>query len=147
MPPRATEPKLTDAGATEIVAAPGVLCWFDAALDTPVSPMQPELDRMAKSRRTRAATGIALLHAELACVARLPAQPNHSFIFKCFIEAIVVRGKREDYCPNGHLKDRGENLHLAHTRGGKRRTAQISLRTARRIRFTQIPPESTGRLL
>jgi len=75
--PTATRPKLTDAGATEIVAAPGVLCWLEAGLDAPVSPMQPELDRIAKKRRTRAAKGIAFLSAEFISVAHFSAPPNH----------------------------------------------------------------------
>jgi hypothetical protein len=95
--PRATAPKLTDAGSTVIVAAPGVLCWPDATLGAPVSPMQPELDRMAKSRRPRAATEIARLTAELALVERASAHSNRSFIGMHFIKVIVVRDKRGDY--------------------------------------------------
>jgi hypothetical protein len=104
----ATEPNLIDAGATEIVVAPGVLCWLDAALGALVSPIQPELDKIAESRRTRAATGIAFLPAELGCVARFSAPADQSSILRFFIAPIVVCGKWEDYCPNVHLKDRGE---------------------------------------
>jgi len=96
--PTATEPKLTDDGATEIVAVPGVVCWLDAGLDAPVRPMQPELNRSAESRRARAATGSAFRPVEFACVARFPAPPNQSFILNffvnCFIKAIVLWGKR-----------------------------------------------------
>jgi len=116
----ATEPKLIDAGATEIVAAPGVLCWLDWLWGVLVIPMQPELHRRAKSRRTRAATGIALLPTELACVTHFPAPPNHSLTLNFFIAPIVVCGKGWDYCPNVHLKDRGGDLHLAHRCGGGR---------------------------
>src|ERR1019366_7809409 len=42
VPPTRTEPKLTEAGATEIAAA-GALCWPDGLLDALVNPMQPEL--------------------------------------------------------------------------------------------------------
>jgi hypothetical protein len=97
-----TEPKLIDAGATEIVAVAGVLCWLDAALGALVTPVQPEMDRMAENRRTRAAVGIAFLPGELACAAHFRAPPNHSFNFIFFIAPIVVGGKREDYCPNVH---------------------------------------------
>jgi hypothetical protein len=75
--PTATRPKLTDAGATEIAAAPGVLGWFEAGLVAPVNPMQPELDRIAKRRRTRAAKGIAFLSAKFVRVAHFSAPQNH----------------------------------------------------------------------
>ncbi len=104
----ATEPKLTDDGATEIVAAPGVLCWLDAGLDAPIRPMQPELDRIAESRRARAATGIAFLPVEFACVARFPAPPNHSFILNVFIHAIVLCGKREGLLSQRTFKGQGK---------------------------------------
>ena len=77
VPPMPTEPNLIDEGATEIVAAPGVFCRLDAGLCAPVSPMQPELDRVAKRRRTRAAKGIAFLSAEFISVAHFSAPPNH----------------------------------------------------------------------
>ena len=77
MLPTATRPKLTDDGATEIAAAPGALCWFEAGLVAPVSPMQPELDRVAKRRRTRAAKGIAFLSAEFISVAHFSAPPKN----------------------------------------------------------------------
>jgi hypothetical protein len=94
VPPTATWPKLTEAGTTEIVAAPGVLCWFDANLDAPVNPMQPELDRIAKSRRIRAATGIAFWHTEFIHVARFIETSNHGLILNLFIHAIVVWPKK-----------------------------------------------------
>lgn len=59
MSPSGTEPKLTDAGATEIVAAPGAVCWLDAGLGALVRPMQPEMVRIAEKRRARAAAEIA----------------------------------------------------------------------------------------
>jgi hypothetical protein len=116
--PTATEPKLTDAGAMEIVAAPGALGELgelgkvDAVLGVPAIPVQPEMDRIEKNRRTRAPTEIALMPIKCTRVAYLPAPPNFSFMFKLFISAIVVCGTWRDYCPNGHLKDRGGNLHL-----------------------------------
>lgn len=77
--PRATEPKLTDAGAIEIAAAPGVLGGLEAGLDAPVRPMQPVLTRSAENRRARAATGIAFLPVEFVCGARFAAPTHHSF--------------------------------------------------------------------
>ena len=100
MPPTATEPKPTAAGASEIVAAAGVVCWLDAGLlDGPVRPMQPELDRIAESRRARAVAEIAFLSVEFFCVARFHASPVQSlvlnFFFKFFIKAIVLWAERE----------------------------------------------------
>jgi hypothetical protein len=91
-----TEPNLIDAGASEIAAAPGVLCWLDAGLAAPVRPMHPEVERTADNRRASAATGIAFLPVEFACVARFPAQSNRLFMFEVFIAAIVVGAKRWD---------------------------------------------------
>ena len=93
MPPRATEPNLIDAGSTEIVAAPGVPCWPEPGLVAPVSPMQPELDRIAKNRRTRAAKEIDFLPAEFPSAAYFRAPPSH-FMYLFFIAAIVVCGPR-----------------------------------------------------
>jgi hypothetical protein len=95
VPPMLNEPNLIDAGTTEIVAAPDVFCWLDAGLCAPVSPMQPELDRIAKSRRTRAATGIAFMPAERIIVAHFRAQLNHSFIVNSFMTTILVCRKRK----------------------------------------------------
>jgi hypothetical protein len=56
--PTATDPKLTDAGATEIAAAPGVVGEFadDAALaGAEAKPVQPERNGIAKSGSARAA--------------------------------------------------------------------------------------------
>jgi len=88
--PTATEPKLTDAGAMEIVAAPGVVGELDAVLGVPAIPVQPEMDRIPKSRRARAPTGIAFIAIERARAAYLPAPPKFSYMIKFFITAIVV---------------------------------------------------------
>ena len=112
MLPTATEPKLTDAGAMEIVAAPGVVGELDAVLGVPAIPVQPEMDRIPKSRRTRAPTGIAFIPIKRGRIAYLPAPTKFSFRIKLFITAIVVCGTWRDYCPNGQLKDRGGDLHL-----------------------------------
>lgn len=93
-----TEPNLIDAGASEIAAAPGVLCWLElvAGLAAPVRPIQPEVERIAERRRASAAAGIAFLPVEFAGVARFPAQPNRLFMFEVFIAAIVVCAKQWD---------------------------------------------------
>ena len=109
MPPTATEPKLIDAGATEIVVAPGVVCWLDEALGVLAIPEQPEMDRMAKSGRARPATRIAFLPMERAGVVYFPTPLNRSVIPWFFIAAIVDCGTSWNYCPKGHLKDRGGN--------------------------------------
>jgi hypothetical protein len=108
----ATEPKLIDTGATEIVAAAGVLGWFDEAFGALVTPVQPELDRIAKSRRTIAAIGVAFWPVERTCAVHFRAPLTPSFIFRYFIAAIVNCGTRRDYCPYGHIKYRGGYLHL-----------------------------------
>jgi hypothetical protein len=135
-----TDPNLIDAGANEIVSAPAVFCWLDAGLRAPVSPMQPELDRIAKSRRTKAATGIVFMPAELIIAAHFRALLNHSFMVNFFITAIVVCRKRGDYWPDVHLKDRGGNLHLVRKCGGKQRAALLLLCAAREFdSFRSLP--------
>ena len=106
--PIETEPKLTDAGATDIVAAPGVLCWLDGGLEALVRPMQPELETIAENRRARAERGITFLPVEFACVARLPARPNHSFILRFFIHAIVLGGLREGLLSQRAIEGQGQ---------------------------------------
>jgi hypothetical protein len=89
VPPTATDPKLIDAGATEIVAAPDGVCWLDEVLGVLAIPVQPEMDRVAKSRRARPAKGIALLAMERACVVYFPTPLNRSFTNSFLIAAIV----------------------------------------------------------
>lgn len=75
-----TEPNLIDEGCTEIVAAPGVLCWPEPGLAAPVRPVQPELDRIVNSRRARAAKGIAFLPAGVVSAAIFRASPNQFIV-------------------------------------------------------------------
>src|SRR5579863_7056673 len=103
--------------------------------------MQPVLDRMAESRKARAATEIALLHLQFWRVARFRAPPDQWPPLGIFILSIVDCKKREHYCPDGHLKDRVVNLPLAHSCGGKRRALFPLLWTARRIRFAKSRPD------
>jgi hypothetical protein len=102
---------LTDAGASEIVAAAGVVCWLDAGLDAPVRPMQPELERIAERRRARAATEAAFRPVEFACVARFPAPPNQSFalkgFMKFFIKTIVLWAEQEGLLSQRTFKGQG----------------------------------------
>jgi hypothetical protein len=98
---------LIDAGANEIAAAPGVLCWLEAGFAAPVSPTQPEVERMAENRRASAAKGVAFLPVEIACAARFPAQWNCLFVFEVFIAAIVVGAKRWDLLSQWTFKGQG----------------------------------------
>ncbi len=149
MPPTATVPKLIDAGATEIAAAPevGALCEPDAGLGAVVNPVQPEMERIAKSKRSRAAAEIAFKSTKRACGVFFSAPSNNWPNLEFVIAAIVVCGPGGDYCPDGHLTYRGGNLHLPHAFGGKRRSAPGLLRASRRIGFGRIPPQSKGRSL
>jgi hypothetical protein len=92
VPPTATDPKLIDAGATEIVAAPGVVCWLDEVLGVLAIPVQPEMDRMAKSGRARPAKRIAFFPLERTRVVYFPTPPNRSLAPWFLIAAIVNCG-------------------------------------------------------
>ena len=61
MPPSGTDPKLMEAGATEIVAAPDVAGGFDELFGAPVTPTHPEVESSNTSKRAVAAAEIALL--------------------------------------------------------------------------------------
>ena len=104
--PRDTDPKLIDAGARDMLAAPVVFCWLDATLDAPVNPMHPALESPARSKSRSDANETALLHWRLDCIAHFPAQLSDLFAVLCFILAIVVCGPDWNYCPIGHLWDR-----------------------------------------
>ena len=58
----------------------GEVGWLDAGLDAPVKPVQPELERIAESRRARAAKGIAFLPKEFVVVAYIRVSPNHFIV-------------------------------------------------------------------
>src|ERR1700676_648283 len=131
----------------EIVAAPGVVGELDAVLGVPAIPVQPEMDRIPKIRRTKAPTGIAFMPMKRARAAYLPASTKFIFMIKFFITAIVVCGTWGDYCPNGHLKDRGEDLNLEYKFRGKRRTARHLRCADRRIGFGWIQAQSKEPLL
>lgn len=98
-----------DDGASEIVATPGVVCWLEAGLEAPVRPMQPELDRIAESRRARAATGTTLLPVRFGCAAffRAPLPSIFDFIHDCFINAIVLCRDREGLLSRWTFKGQG----------------------------------------
>jgi hypothetical protein len=135
--PRATDPKSIDAGAREILAAPGVFCWLDATFDAPVNPMQPALESAAKSKMVSVTSEILLLPTGFACGAHFPARQNNLFLVMFVIEAIVDCGQDLYYCPYGHLWDRGTNLHLRNRCGGNRRAASRFLCVARLMDLAQ----------
>jgi hypothetical protein len=122
--PTATDPKLIDAGATEMSAAPGVVCWPDPGFEALVKPMQPEVKTVAQIRSARETGKIGLLHAGAVGVACFAAPEKYFIAEKLFISAILVCGTKWDYCPNGHLWDRGENLHLTGRCGRRWRAAK-----------------------
>lgn len=62
--PSGTEPNVIAEGATEIPAAPEGLCWLDKVFGAPVTPTQPETQKMAQKRRIRAAREIPFRCAE-----------------------------------------------------------------------------------
>jgi hypothetical protein len=89
--PRLTLPNLIAAGATEIAVDPVGLEALDVVLlGSPVSPVQPEMERIAMNKSNRAATGIAFVPADRACFARLTEQLNDSYVYEFFIAVIVV---------------------------------------------------------
>jgi hypothetical protein len=90
------------------VAAPGggVPCWLAAVLGALVTPVQPEIDRIAKSKTARVAAGTAFWPGECVGAALFQAPLNPSLIVKLFILAIVNCKTLWDYCPCGHLKYR-----------------------------------------
>lgn len=87
VPPTGTEPKSMEAGATEIVAAPPVVCPFKEVLDPTAIPVQPENDRNVKRIRISAAKEIGFLCAsrKRAWIAYFSAPANTSFLAKLFI--------------------------------------------------------------
>jgi bacteriorhodopsin len=81
----------------------GVFCWVVAVLGALAIPVQPEMDRIAKSRRARQAAGIAFLAMERAGVMYFAMPLDLSFIPWLLIAAIVNCGTRRNYCPKGYL--------------------------------------------
>ena len=98
MPLTGTSPNLIDAGAKERVEAPA-LSGLNAVLVPPTIPVQPEIDRIAKSKRTRVAKGIDFFPKEHTCIAHFHARSNQLLLPNLSIAPIVVCGTRRDYCP------------------------------------------------
>ena len=123
--PTATDPKLTDAGATEIVAAPGVAGEFgdDAALGAEAKPVQPERNGIAKSGSASAAAKNFFRPAIRICDAPFPARSNHVFLRECFIAAIVVCGTPSGLLSQWPFKVQGREPAPACKLGGNQRTA------------------------
>jgi hypothetical protein len=87
--PTATEPKFTVAGDTEIAAAAGV----DKGLDgfaAPVTPIQPEIDRVAQSNRKGAVKRVRLRLFECVRDTRTSVRP--CILPMNFIAGIVLCG-------------------------------------------------------
>jgi hypothetical protein len=89
--PTATEPKLSDPGATVIPAAEGELglCLLEAGLEALVKPTQPELKTVAMDRSRRAARGSARLSVAFEWRARFLGPPSRSLIITILIARIV----------------------------------------------------------
>jgi hypothetical protein len=105
--PRATLPKLIDAGATEIVAAPDVLAWLEVAFGAPVSPVQPDMEKIAESSRIRVATRMAFLPAKLESASDFPEPLICVLLVTFSMYAILNFGGGGDYCSGVHLKYSG----------------------------------------
>jgi hypothetical protein len=73
------------AGASEIVEVPAEVCWPRAILEPPVTPVQPETDRIAKSNKLRAETGIACIAMKRAGNAQIMELADTPFLSGLFI--------------------------------------------------------------
>ena len=93
VPPTATDPKFTDAGATEIAAAEGADVEL-AGFDAPVSPIHPEIERVAQSKKSSAASRAGLRLFEVSRGARASAPPHITRMNVLFIARIVLGGKK-----------------------------------------------------
>ena len=93
MPPIATDPKFTEAGDTDNSAAAGVVEEL-AGLEAPVNPMQPEMERVAQSRRSSAARRAGLRLFEVSRGARISAPPHITRLNVLSIAWIVRGGKK-----------------------------------------------------
>jgi len=117
-----------DAGATDIVAGPGVGCWLDSLFGPLTRPIQPEMERVANSKRRKEASARVVWTADFARVAHSFGSRHHFFKQLFFTPAIVVCGAEGNYCTDGHLWDRGTHLPLATGAEGKMGRVGISLR-------------------
>ena len=59
-----TSPKLIDDGSTEMAAGVPGMFWLEATFGLLAIPVQPEMERIAKSAKTKSAKGIGLLPIE-----------------------------------------------------------------------------------
>ena len=55
-----TSPKLIDAGSTEMAAGVPGMFWLEATFGPLAIPVQPEMERIAKSAKSKRAKGIAV---------------------------------------------------------------------------------------
>jgi hypothetical protein len=99
-----TEPKLMDAGATEIPAALDVLgCREDEFLGAPITPMHPEVDKIKRKRKTAAVDEITLFPGAFDCVAHFFAPQNDWLVLIILISALCSCGMKRAYCTDVHL--------------------------------------------
>lgn len=108
--PSATEPKLMEAGATEIVATLDVLGCGEEVFGAPVMPVHPEVERTKRRRKAAAVEKIALFPRALKCVAYFFAPHINGLALMFFISAICGCGRRWAYCPSVHIWYRNRNL-------------------------------------
>ena len=86
-----------------IVGVPGVPCWLEAVLGALVTPVQPEIDRIAENNTTGAAAETHIFPVERAYTALFHAPLNPLAMLEILILVIVNCRTRRDYCPSGHL--------------------------------------------
>jgi hypothetical protein len=94
VPPTATEPKFTVVGDTVISAAAGVVVEELAGFDAPVNPMQPEMERVAQSKRSSADMHAGLRLFEVLRSAWISAPPNFTRLNLLSIERILLAGRK-----------------------------------------------------
>jgi hypothetical protein len=79
VPPSGTEPKLMDAGATEIVATLDVLGCSEEVFDALVMPVHPEIERTKRKRKAAAVYGSTFFPRKLKRVGYFLAVQIHEF--------------------------------------------------------------------
>lgn len=127
--PTGTEPKRSEAGASEIVAPVLVVCLLVKLFDALVSPMQPELERIARSkiRKGTPENNFLALVSVKGCIAAFAAPQDEPCMFECFIKGILIWGNRRGLLSRGATVGQGKQPELAHFGRGKRRAALITV--------------------
>jgi hypothetical protein len=135
VPPSGTEPKLMEAGATEIAATLDVVGCSEEVFGAPVTPMHPEQQRIKRRRKAAEVNGIALFPGALKSVACFFAPRTDGIVSTFFISAICGCGMKCSYCPNVHLWYRNKNLNQIHARCNENAGPHCIVCMARRIAF------------